>query len=767
MPGVAFIQDLAVILIVAAAAGWLCRRSGLSPVVGYLAAGALVGPHTPPLTLVAGSERVAAAAQLGLVFLMFSIGLRLSWRRIRRLGFSLLLGTIGGAVMMYYVGRLLGAAMGWTTIESVFFASMLMVSSSTIVGRLVQDSEAMHERAGQLAAGFSLLEAVVAVVMLTVLNSWVHLDNAARPEIGSTLARLGGFIALAAVLGLLLLPWLLRRLGRVASEDLQTLGTAGLLLGGAAVAYQAGYSLALGPFLLGAVVADTPHRAQVERTFDTLRDVFAPVFFVAIGMQVDLRDIGGAWWLVLGISLLTIVARVGTSAVALALTGTPVRDALRAGFILTPIGEFSFIIAQLGLAAAVLRASFYPLVIGIALVTGAVAPWLTRRSAKLADRLLRYQRPWVLDWLQVYHAWLRRLHFRGRLEKLWKVSRKRFWQIGIEVLFVTGLLLFSQQLLGAVQNWLGTDWLFPNGPEVIFWVALSLVVLAPVVAIWRNLSALALVYTQVLTARGERAVSARPLLETALKAVGGGALFFWLAAVLPAEGTARMLLLASAVVALLGLLLLRRRLVYWHSRLEVELQTAVEISDVSEGGGMTEWIEEHGTWRLHIAECTVPDLAECRGQAIAELGVRQRFGCSVVGIDRQGFFISLPEATTVLYPRDRLLLLGTRRQVRAGKEFLLRTSGTAPSLDGIEAVRMETMMVAADSPVVGLSLAALRLARRHGVQIAGIHRGRLRTLNPPATEVLTAGDELLALGTAEQLDEFRTALAPLALEDGK
>jgi CPA2 family monovalent cation:H+ antiporter-2 len=359
------------------------------------------------------------------------------------------------------------------------------------------------------------------------------------------------------------------------------------------------------------------------------------------------------------------------------------------------------------------------------------------------------------------------MHLHGRLERLWQVSRKRFLQIGVEVLCVTGLLMFSGQLFDALEDWVGRDWLFPNGPQVIFWVALSLVILAPMVAIWRNLSALALVYTQVLTARRERAAALRPLIETLIKAVAGGLLFFWLASLLPAEGTARWLLLASGLVAVLGLVLLRRRLVYWHSRLEVELQTAVETAQPSERAGTAEWIEEHGTWRLHVAECTVPDLADCRGQAIAELNVRSRFGCSVVGIERQGFFISLPDANTVLYPRDRVLLLGDRDQVHAGKDFLSRISGTAPVAEGIEAVQMETMVVLADSPVIGLSLGALRLARRHRVQVAGIRRGAVRVLNPAATEVLGAGDELLALGTNEQLEEFRAALAPLAIDDGK
>jgi CPA2 family monovalent cation:H+ antiporter-2 len=190
MHGIYFIQDLAVILIVAGVMGWLCQRVGLSVVVGFLVAGIVVGPHTPPISFVSSPDRIETLAQLGLVFLMFSIGMRLSVRKLRRLGLSLLIAAMGGAVLIYYLTRLLGAALGWSTIESLFLAGMLMVSSSAIISKILQETGNTHERSGQLAMGISVLEDVVAVVMLTVLNSYIQLGGSAAKSassIGETL----------------------------------------------------------------------------------------------------------------------------------------------------------------------------------------------------------------------------------------------------------------------------------------------------------------------------------------------------------------------------------------------------------------------------------------------------------------------------------------------------------------------------------------------------------------------------------------------------
>ena len=758
MHGLHFIQDLAVVLVVAGVVGWVCQRIGLSVVVGFLAAGIVVGPKSPPFALVHDAGSIETLAQIGLVFLMFGIGLRLSVRKMRRLGLALMLATLGEAVVMYYLSRLLGAALGWDHLQGLFLAGMLMVSSSAIISKILQETGLNHERSGQLAMGLSVFEDVVAVVMLTLLTSLVQIGTGNGAGLLQTLLMLGAFVALASVVGLLFVPWLLKRMSIAADEELQTLGIAGLLFGLAVVAEGAGYSLALGAFLFGTIVAETPHRHQVERTFEGMREVFSAVFFVAIGLQIDVRELWHAGGLIAGVAAFTLVARPLAVTSGLTLIGTPLKDALRTGLTATPIGEFSFIIAQFGVAQAVVPAKFYPLAVGVSLVTTLVAPALTRRSEKIAEIALARQPRWLRDWIGAYHGWLDQLQVRSKRNLLWQLSRKRIAQVSVGMLFVTGVVVFSGQLFELTERWLGRNWLFPNGLEVTFWTALVLVTLAPLVAIWRNLSAMALLYAEVLTKGRADAPRLRPLVEATLKIGVGGGLFLWLGAILPTEDTARWLLLVSGLLAVVALFVLRRKLIYWHSELEVELLSAIEMGDHKMTATTAPWLQPHGEWNLHMIDCTLPDLADCQGRKISELALRSRFGCSVVGIEREGWMIPLPPPDAVLYPRDKVLLMGTKDQVRAGKAFLGVVSGALAADSLFEEVRMEALTLPDWSRAAGRTLGELSPARNHGVQIAGIHRDGARILNPGAHEMLRPGDEVLALGAPQQITEFKAWL---------
>ena len=754
MHGYNFIQDLAIILAVAGVVGWVCQRVGLSVIVGFLVAGMVVGPHTPPLTLVADVERIDTLAQIGLVFLMFSIGLQLSLRKLRRLGLSLMFATFASAMVMYQLSRLFAAAVGWSATEGLFLAGMLMVSSSAIISKILHEAGTNHERSGQLAMGVAVLEDVVAVVMLTILNSLVQLGKGEGAHVPQTLLMLGAFVVLAGIAGLLLVPTLLKRMSIAADEELQTLGIAGLLFGLAVVAQMAGYSLALGAFLLGTIVAETPHRHQVERTFEGMRDIFSAVFFVAIGMQIDARELWREGVLILGVGVFTLTARPVAVTTGLCLIGTQLKDALRTGLTATPIGEFSFIIAQLGVVAAVVPKQFYPLAVGVSLVTTVVAPLVMRRSEKIADFVVDRQPRWLADWLAAYHRWLERLKVRRSRNLLWQLSRKRVAQVSVGVLFVTGLIVFSGQLFAIVEESLGRHF-SPKGLQLGFWITVALVVLAPVVAIWRNLSAMAMIYAEISTQGHAHAKRLRPAVETALKIGFGAMIYVWLAAVVPAEGSAKWGLLISVLIAVAALLILRHKLILWHSEMEVEILSVIETADTKMTATTAPWLQPHGEWNLHMIDCTLPDLADVQGKRIAELDLRARFGCSVVGIERQGFMIPLPTPDAVLYPRDKVLLMGTTDQVKAGRQFLGGVSG-APVADSVfEEVRMEAVVLPAWSRAAGKTLGELSPAQNHGVQIAGIHRGGLRILNPSAQEKLRASDEVLVLGTPVQIGEFK------------
>src|SRR6478736_5216048 len=755
MHGIDFIKDLAVVMLVAGLVGWACHRIGLSAVVGYLVAGMVIGPHTPPFSLVSDINRIETLAQVGLIFLMFSIGLGLSLRKLRRLGLSLVLATFTGAIVMYNLTRVVGGALDWSAVQTAFLAAMLMVSSSAIISKVLQDIGAMHEKTGQMAMGVSVLEDVVAIVMLAILNSLVQIGDA-KVSIWLTLGLLGAFIALASIGGMLIVPWLLRKLSLSASEELPTIVVAGLLFVLAFLAERAGFSLALGAFMLGAIVAETPHKTQVSRAFDGMRDVFSAVFFVSIGMLIDLHAVADSWLLILGVTAFVLVARPLAITLGMLLIGGSTRESLRVGLSVTALGEFSFIIAQLGVASGAVPPKFQALAVGVSLMTTLVSPMLMRRSEAIADAIARRQPHWLEDLEGYYHRWLDRLQQRERKSMLWQLSKKRFIQISVEMLLVTGLFVFSEQMFGLVRDYLPVNSSFPRGAELIFWSGLVLVALAPVVAIWRNVSALSLLYAQVSVQGHPKSAKLAPLVETGLKLGGGLLLFLWLAALLPIGGMARWLPVVALLVVVGGFFILRRRLVYWHSMLEVELEEMLTQGDKFTGT-TAPWMAPHADWNLTLGDCVLPDLADARGRTLGELALRTKFGCTVAGVERQGVMVGNPRGDMILYPRDKVLLLGTPDQVAAGKDYLHHASGT-PIASTFDEVRMESVEIPPGAGLHGRTLVEAALGKEYGLQIAGINRGSMRILNPGGDEKLFTGDNVLVLGSPDQISNFKGAL---------
>jgi CPA2 family monovalent cation:H+ antiporter-2 len=756
MHGIDFIKDLAVVMLVAGLVGWACHRAGLSAVVGYLAAGMVIGPHTPPFSLVSDSGSIETLAQVGLIYLMFSIGMGLSLRKLRRLGLSLVLATFTGAIVVYNLTRFLGAALEWSPVQTTFLAAMMMVSSSAIISKVLHDIGALHEKTGQMAMGVSVLEDVVAIVMLAILNSLVQIGDA-KLSLGFTLGTLGSFIALAGIGGMLVVPWLLRKLSLSAGEELPTIVVAGLLFILAYLAHQAGFSLALGAFMLGAIVAETPHKTQIGRAFEGMRDIFSAVFFVSIGMLIVPSAIAKSWLLILGVTAFVLVARPLAITTGMLLIGGSTRESLRVGLSVTALGEFSFIIAQLGVSSGAIPPRFQAVAVGVSLMTTLVSPLLMRRSEAIADAIARRQPRWLEDLEGYYHRLLERMQQRERKSRLWQLSKKRFIQIGVEVLMVTGLIVFSEQMFSLVSDYLPVSSNFPRGAELIFWCSLVLLALAPVVAIWRNTSALALLYAQVTTHGHPKAATLAPMVEAGLKVVAGLLLFLWLVALLPLEGMARWLPAVALIVVLVGFLFLRRRLVYWHSLLEVELDEMLNPADQKFTSTTAPWMAPHADWNLTLGDCVLPDLADARGRTLAELALRTKFGCTVAGVERQGVMVGNPRGDMILYPRDKVLLLGTHEQVAAGKEFLHLASGT-PSVSTFDEVRMESVEIPPGAGLHGRTLAELALSQHYGLQVAGISRGSLRILNPGGDEKIFAGDNVLVLGSPDQIKAFKGAL---------
>lgn len=752
MEGIHLIQDLAIVLLAAGVAGSICRRFGLSVVVGYLLAGIVVGPFTPPVSLISDIDRIQTLAQVGLVFLMFGIGLGLSITKLSKMGLSTLLATGLGAACMLGLTQSLGLAIGWTPLQAMFMAAMFMVSSSAVISKIVGELNLSHDRAAQMALGVTVIEDVVAVVMLTVLAS---MTGGGEANVGSLLTGMTAFVVLLVAAGLLMVPTLLRRLEARADPELQTIVVAGVLFLLAMAAAKAGYSLALGAFLLGAVVAEIPQKIAVERAFVGMRDLFSAVFFVAIGMMIEMKLLAGIWPLALGLGVFVIIARAVCTTFALMVCGARPRDARRAGLLLGPLGEFSFIIAQLGVSSAVLPPGYYPLAVGVSIFTVLLVPLVNRFADPILAFQERLQPAWLKRLEEAYHTWVSQIGGAVSPYSAAKLVRGRLLQIALEVLLVTGVMIFSRQVLELLlpnANSIGVD---PQTLRYVFWALITLVVLIPLVAIWRNVTTVAMMLAES-TGSGTH-------VESAIKGAAAVILGFWLYAIVPADQLGVWGWVAIGAVAAVLVALFYKRLIYWHSQWQSSvrevLETDADAGSISSSERTRRRLESNlDTWDVRLGECIMPDAASSAGQTLADLSIPSKFGCAVLEVERNGIVITAIRPDLRLYPGDKLLLLGQDKQINAACEFLTRERARADQSDEFRGSVLETFLVPS-GPWNERTLAELKLAQLTGVRVVGIQRGDSRIIAPSGQERLQPDDNVLVAGTLDEIGNFRRWLA--------
>jgi CPA2 family monovalent cation:H+ antiporter-2 len=465
--------------------------------------------------------------------------------------------------------------------------------------------------------------------------------------------------------------------------------------------------------------------------------------------MIDVRLLLDAWPWVLGLTAFAIIARPIATSTALTLAGIPREDARRAGLALVPLGEFSFLVAQLGVGSKVLPPTFYPMAVGASILSVFLMPMINRHGAGIVAAVGRAEPRWLKKALDTYDTWLAQLGKQRTGRVWWTLSRKRFAQIGLEMLFVTGLLIFSDRLLAALE---GSDFLARfNGPTVrfVFWTVVGVAALIPLVAIWRNISALAMIFGE--TAGANSRVPAA-VASTGIKGFGVLLLTYWLLQIMPIDDISQWSWLLIVAILVLAIAVFYRRLIYWHSEWQYSMQTTLNTPNEPAQRKAPAWTERSAGWSLNVQEHTVPERARCAGRTIGELAVRSRLGCTIAEIDRQGLTISAPSPSEKLYPGDRLLLLGEEDNVRRARAELSQTTPTSEQ-DFQEAV-LESVEVSAGSRL-GATLAELQIPLKTGVLLVGIERDGQRINNPSGAEKVMPGDRLLMLGTPKRLKRFR------------
>jgi len=763
MSGVSLIFDLAVVALVAGISGLACRRVNLSAVVGYLLAGIVIGPYTPPFQFVQDGERVRMLADLGLVFLVFGIGLSFSINRMQRLGGAQILATAVGALLVLASCRLFCSLIGLNDQQGLFVAAVLMVSSSAVISKVLEENASNHTRWGQLALGVTLLEDIVAIVMLTLLSSLTNIGGEGEAaSLWKTITSFTGFVALLFLGVLLLVPRLLRVLKNTASSELIMLLVTGLLLALGWIAVRLGYSMALTAFILGAIIGSTPHRPEIDRLFEGMRHLFGAIFFVAMGMMFDLTKLGDVWMPVGALALAAFFLRIPALALALAVVGNGLKDSIRAALTLTPLGEFSFVIAYLGVQSGVMPDSFYPLALGASLLTCLVSPALIRRAEPASERLEAMIPARAKRAIRSYHDWLDRLHHARAQSVAWRLMAPRIGQTIAQLFVVAGCLAIASALYRPIQRAGLFDMMgFEFGTTLVVVGITGLMILPPLVAVWRNISALSMIAAEAMTG-GRESFRARRIVHRAFTAAAVSFAALWLAALLPTDLLPTQVLLAVLLVLMLVSILTWRNLIRWHSRIEIRLHEELVVAraegDAESRGWSVSDLSDDADWNLQVQEVNIPMNTCHAGLRLIDLRLRQEMGCSVVGIDRQGFAINNPSGNDRVFPGDRLLLLGTREALAKAASFLIRGAERLGWMQQFDELGTESVTVPPGSSCAGQSMKDLDLIGRFGVQVGGIRRRGQEIVAPAGGDVIQPGDQLLLLGTPNAINQFTQSM---------
>lgn len=752
------IRDLAILWVLASVIGLIFRQVGVSPIVGYLVTGLFIANGPLDFLSFETLPYIEVLALMGITLLMFSIGLSIRIANLKSLGLAGIGTAFLTALILFTLVRGAASLTGISAEQGLLIAAIFLTGSPLKISRQLKIGGHIHERSGRLALGISQFEAFIALCILSFLGSMIAVGKPQDPnlaELAVILGLLSGFAVAIVVFGYLIVPLLLKAFPQSRSRELETIFIAGLLFGLAYLAAVVGYAMALGAFLFGLIIAETRQGKAIANSFQQLRHLLAALFFIAVGIMVPMEEIlvSGNW--ILGGCIICLLLRPGIQWINLMLFCEQSRTAIRTALYMIPIGEFSFIIAILGVTSGIIPSKILSATVATAIICAVVAPILSRFSNPIANFLSRPRWPFWCIIVGFYQQLWRGIGRKQEASVLWCLLRFRIFQIGVEMILITVVLIFSEPLYAALEEyahqqelvWLGL--LLPY-----YWLVLVALVLAPLVAVWRNFQVVAMILADYLTRRVAGMKPMRRGLSWSLQLVAASLALVWLINFLPLGKFRGWLLLAVVGASALALTLGWRKLILWHSNLEISLHDT--LSNVPDNRTMehrSQWDKAGRNWGIVLREMDLPENFDYSGKSLDELALRQRTGASLVGVDRGGYTLQQVGPNTRLFPGDKILLLGEPYQIEKVQKLLLMESDTRQQLP-LNSVLLESVQIGNHPGIVGKRLQDLQWPRRYNIQVAAVRRDGRTMLSPTAEFDLISGDELLLIGPENGINEI-------------
>lgn len=746
------IQDLALILIVAGIVTLIFKRLRQPLVLGYIVAGFLVSPHMPYVMSVVEKANIHTWADIGVMFLLFSLGLDFSFKKIYKMGAAPIIAAITIVVCMMMLGYSVGRMFSWSDINSIFLGGMLAMSSTTIIYKAFDDLGLRQQRFASLVMSVLILEDILAIVMMVMLSAIATGDNPDSGAMLMSVVRIGFFLTLWFVVGIFAIPLFLRSTRNLMTSETLLIVSLGLCCFMAVVSTKAGFSSAFGAFVMGSILAETVEAEKIEKVTEPVKNLFGAIFFVSVGMLVDPAVLAAYAVPIIVIVLTIIIGQVVFGTLGFFLSGQSLHTAMRCGFSMAQIGEFAFIIASLGMSLNVIADYLYPIVVAVSVITTFLTPYMIR-GAEPAYRLIERHLPKSLV-LQLNSLTVRQ-HDGEKTERRSQTSQRVLWRrllhsmalntvvytillVAVTYISLTVVLLFMRTIL---PHW------WANGVTGI----IAVTALAPFMRAivmkknhseeWQQLWAMS-------------ALNRLPLLSTV---VARGAIclafLFYICNYLARFRNAVVIVIGIMVIILI---VLSRQIKQRSIRLERLFLKNLRSRDVAaqvKGAKRPSYASHLIERDLTMAEVTVPPNSLWAGQTLAELQLGRKLGIHVSSILRDGRRLNIPYGAERIFPADRLQVIGSDEQITEVCKAL--ETAVIPDDEGQYEDRemiLRQVVINGNSPVLGKALCESGIRERYGLLVVGIEQGQqnLTSVNP--NHVFEYGDVVWMVGERQSFE---------------
>ena len=722
-------RELALILVTAGVITVIFKWLKQPLVLGYIVAGFFIGPHFPWFPIIKGDENLTLWSEIGIVFLMFALGLEFSIKKLKKVGGTGAITAFTELALMFLIGNVVGRILGFSTMEGVFLGCMLSISSTTIIIKSFDDLKLKQQKFTSTVTGVLVVEDLIAVLLLVILGTLSVSKTFDGGQLGMKMLMLGFFLIVWFTFGIFLIPTFLRWMRRFMTEEILCIVAVGLCFGMVVLADAAGFSTALGAFVMGAILAETIEADVIHRVVTPIKNLFGAVFFVSVGMLVDPAVLAKYWLPVLVIALTVVLFKSLSATLGVVLSGRPLRTAMQSGFCFCQIGEFSFIIAGLGLSYGVIRGELYPIIVSVSIITTFVTPYMIKAG------LPAYEFLWPrlpLRWREGLERYASQSKSSEPGLSVRQFMKKQFSSIVIYGVISVALLLLSMLLLKPLLNKI-----FVTSEDIP--------------SIWGNLVGLAVTisvmapFLWALALKNLNRQKVKDLLEeyrySQAVVVPVILLRYFLVILLLGIAIGRYISLAFGIILVLAIFMFivvrfSGKVNGFYKHIETRFLTNFNSRQAQTSFKIPPSMEH----QFSMERVSVTQFSKYVGVTLLESGFRQNYGVNVVSIERGERVIDLPPKETVVMPLDRLTVIGTEEQISRFRSDLEVEPSILIRDHSDNELNIYRYVVVDTGPLVGKTLSHSDFQQRHHGMIIAIQRDTDYIVNPPASTVFQNGD---------------------------